>query len=90
MVEIKLKKSDIGASTDYTFFEIPNTKKVMVASYKDNYLTLVGWDDRGMWFRLGDRPDLKPKQLKDFNCCLDSTDKKERELFINNVIETFK
>jgi len=25
--------------------------------------TLVGYDDRGMWFAIGDRPDLKPSWL---------------------------
>lgn len=85
-----LKKSKIKASFGLTFYEIPNNNRVMFAIDED-YITLVGLDDRDIWFRLGDREDLKPECLKDFGLTSTrSKNQKEREAFIDRVLETFK
>ena len=85
-----LKKSKI-VGDGFIFFNIPKVRNVKVAAYNDGtYITLVGLDKRNIWFRLGDRPDLKPEKLKDFGltCCRDGG-KTEQEEFIKKVVKTF-
>ena len=85
-----LKKSKI-VGDGYSFFNIPKVRNVKVAVYKDGtYITLVGRDKRNIWFRLGDREDLKPKKLNDFGltCCRDGS-KEEQEEFVKKVVKIF-
>lgn len=85
-----LKKSKIVAP-DYTVFNIPRVRNVKIAVYNEGgYITLVGFDKRGVWFRLGDRADLIPKELNDFEetSCRD-VDKVEQEKFIKRVLKAF-
>jgi hypothetical protein len=84
-----LIKSKIKATDGYTLYEIPNVDNVMIAIHGD-YICLVGLDPRDIWFRLGDRPDLKPDVLKDFGLTSrrDCT-KAEMETFIEKVLNVF-
>jgi len=86
-----LRKTKIVVTPDYTVFNIPKVRNVKVAIHDDgDYITLVGYDKRGGWYRLGDREDLIPKQLKDFELtsCRD-VNKFEQEKFINKVLNAF-
>jgi hypothetical protein len=43
-----------------------------------------------MWYRLGDRLDLVPKELKEFGLtCLRSADNKEQNKFVKKVLKCF-
>lgn len=86
-----LKESKVKGK-GYMFFDIPNVEhiKVAISKYDTNFITLAGYDDRGLWFRLGDREDLKPTELKDFGLTsCRSADKQQQENFIKKVIKIF-
>jgi hypothetical protein len=86
-----LKRSKIKATSGYTFYEIPNTNKVMLAFYSNDLIYLAGWDDRNIWFRLGDRDDLKTKYLPDvkFRTSHYGSDEQSRKEYIKKVLEMF-
>lgn len=66
---VTIVKSDVKSTPDYDFYIIDgiDPTKVQLAVWIGNDVTmwaLVGYDDRDMWFNLGDREDLKPSWLK--------------------------
>lgn len=86
-----LNKSKVKGASGYTLFDIPNIDNVKISIHECGDIDLVGrCDPRGIWFRLGDRSDLKPEALKDFRvwCERDCT-KAEKEAYIKKVIEIF-
>ena len=88
---MSVKKSKVKGTGGYTFYDIPNVDNVKISIHECDDIDLVGrCDPRGYWFRLGDRPDLKPEVLKDFRvwCERDRT-KAEKEAYIKKVIEIF-
>ena len=86
-----LKISEIKAAAGYQIYDIPHTQNTKIAIHKDgDYITVIGIDDRDMWFRLGDREDLVPEELKNFGLtCLRSADKDEQKKFIKKVLNCF-
>lgn len=86
-----LKQSKIKATGGYTLYEIPNVTNVMISIHKCGDIDLVGQcNPRGIWFRLGDRPDLKPDALKDIKgWCDRDCSKKEKEDYIKKVLDIF-
>lgn len=85
-----LNKSKV-VGDGYTIFDIPNVENVKLAVWNGGgYITLAGLDKRDIWFALGDRPDLKPKELENFGLTSCRTeDKAEQESFVKKVVEIF-
>jgi len=86
-----LKKSNLNAVKGYNFYEIPSTDKVMFAFHSNNRIDLVGWDDRDIWFRLGDRDDLKNKYLPSINfpSSHNGSDEESRNKYVKKVLKMF-
>jgi hypothetical protein len=86
-----LNKSTIKAASGYQIYDIPNTANTKIAVHNDgDYITVIGISDNDMWYRLGDRLDLVPKELKEFGLtCLRSADNKEQNKFVKKVLKCF-
>lgn len=86
-----LNKSKVIGSSGYTLYDIPNVDNIKISIHESGDIDLLGrCDPRGIYFRLGDRPDLKPEALKDVKgwCDRDATEV-EKEAYIKKVIEIF-
>ncbi len=89
---IKLKKSRIGGN-GWQFYNIPNVKNIKIAiSDCKTFTTVAGINsEKTAWFCLGDRNDLKPKELNDFGLTsYRGTDEVERDNFIKRIVEAFR
>jgi hypothetical protein len=86
-----LKKSTVKAAAGYQIYDIPHTDKTKIATHDDgDYITVIGIDSNDMWYRLGDREDLVPEELKEFDLtCLRSADKGEQKKFVKKVLKCF-
>lgn len=85
-----LKKSTIKGN-GYTLYDIPNQPNYKIAVHNQGEYVTVGVKDTNGWYRLGDRHDLVPDNLKDFeDTSYRGSNKTEQKLFISRVLESFK
>jgi hypothetical protein len=78
---------------EYLMFDIPNEENFKIGIHEDgDYITIGAKDnDNNVWYRLGDRMDLRPEKLKNAGLtCYRGSNKKEQRAFIVKMLKLFK